>query len=153
MQQAGLRPASSLRELSATRLIEVARYARFKPLIKKFYVAARTQGSRDCKIEYRCYVVDLPTNHHPATCPFAIPRAPPSFFFAPGPTNRPSTRRNSPDPEAPFAPESCSSLEIESGASKIARRRGAGSKAAGAPRGPSRRTQPPKSSAAIGSTS
>jgi len=34
--QAGLRPASSLRELSATRLIEVARCARYKPLIKSF---------------------------------------------------------------------------------------------------------------------
>ena len=34
--QARLRPASSLRELSATRLIEVARCARFEPLIKSF---------------------------------------------------------------------------------------------------------------------
>ena len=72
----------------------------------------------------------------------------PRVFFAPGPTYRPSTRRNGPDPEAPFAPKSCSSLEIESGASKIARRRGAGSKAAGAPGGPSRRTRPSKSGAA-----
>ena len=39
--QAGLRPASSLRVLSATRLIEVARCARFKPLIKSFMLLLR----------------------------------------------------------------------------------------------------------------
>ena len=53
MQQAGLRPASSLRELSATRLIEVARYARFKPLIKSFMLLLGREHRDFCKIEYR----------------------------------------------------------------------------------------------------
>ena len=64
------------------------------------------------------------------------------------PTSRPSRHQNDPDPEAPYAPKPCSSLEIDGRPMDRAPWPRGRSKAAGAPHGPSRRTRPSKSGAA-----
>ena len=69
-------------------------------------------------------------------------------FLAPEPTSRPSRHQNDPDPEAPYAPKPCSSLEIDGRPMDRAPWPRGRSKAAGAPHGPSRRTRPSKSGAA-----
>ena len=75
----------------------------------------------------------------PRAAPFLMPRKP---------TSRPSRHQNDPDPEAPYAPKPCSSLEIDGRPMDRAPWPRGRSKAAGAPGGPSRRTRLSKSGAA-----
>ena len=75
----------------------------------------------------------------PRATHFSLPRRP---------TSRPSRHQNDPDPEAPYAPKPCSSLEIDGRPMDRAPWPRGRSKAAGAPGGPSRRTRPSKSGAA-----